>query len=514
MPRETDDRARYDELRRRAEEIADAMLPGGDAARTSPDGTANTLHELSVHQIELEMQNEELRNTQEKLEAARARYFDLYDLAPAGYLSLDQAGLISEANLTIASLLGVARATMAGTPLDRFVVAEDEDVFFRFRRRIAAGGDPPHSCELRLKVEGAAPIWARLDAIAAQDAEGSPVVRVIVTDITRRVEADLELEEDAARLKEALALLSTQMSLLAEAEAIGHVGTWRADVKSGDLRWSDEAKRILGLAFESSDGGEFEALRAAVHPDDRQLFDGPEARTRWTDRSLSTDFRIVRPDGETRWVSARGSTEMGEDGAPVVITGILLDVTERKRADEERIDDLEQAANLDRLTGLHNRRGFDLLADQAIAQAERSGQSIGLIFCDMDGLKSINDEFGHVQGDRALKDAASVMGFTLRNADAIARIGGDEFVVLTIGNDREGLTHLNERLQEGFEFFNATNERPYRLSVSSGSAWCEPGTRCRLEELRESADSEMYVEKQRRKAGQPVTRDTDRPTDD
>ena len=111
----------------------------------------------------------------------------------------------------------------------------------------------------------------------------------------------------------------------------------------------------------------------------------------------------------------------------------------------------------------------------------------------------INDEFGHAQGDRALQDAASILRFTLRSADAMARVGGDEFIVLAQGDSEEALERLNERLQEGFDFFNATNQRPYTLAMSSGTAWCEPGTRCRLEELKSLADAQMYGEKLRRR---------------
>jgi diguanylate cyclase (GGDEF)-like protein len=186
----------------------------------------------------------------------------------------------------------------------------------------------------------------------------------------------------------------------------------------------------------------------------------------------------------------------------VLVAGILHDVTDSKRDEQLRVETLEEVANVDRLTGLHNLRGFDLVAEQAIAQAQRAGQGIGLIFCDMDGLKSINDAFGHAQGDRALQDATSILKFTLRNADAIARIGGDEFVVLALGGDSQSVLSLNERLQEGFEFFNSTNERPYQLSMSAGTAWCEPGGPCSLEALKATADAEMYAEKARR--GRPA----------
>src|SRR3990172_4427764 len=117
-------------LRRQAEGIA-----GGKAFRIpenmeslSIEVARRTLHELRVHQSELEMQNEELRRAQAELDAVRARYFDLYDLAPVGYCTLAETGLILEANLTVANVLGIARGGLVRQPLSRFIRDEDQDL--------------------------------------------------------------------------------------------------------------------------------------------------------------------------------------------------------------------------------------------------------------------------------------------------------------------------------------------------------------------------------------------------
>ena len=124
-------------LRRRAEAIAGERAGGmpENLEVLSPEVARRALHELRVHQIELEMQNEELRQTQEELEASRARYFDLYDLAPVGYFTLSEQGLILEANLTAAKLLGVTRGTLVKQPLSHFVLREDQDIYYLHRRR-------------------------------------------------------------------------------------------------------------------------------------------------------------------------------------------------------------------------------------------------------------------------------------------------------------------------------------------------------------------------------------------
>ena len=143
------------------------------------------LHELRVHQIELEMQNEELRRTQGELEASRSRYFDLYDLAPVGYLTLSYHGLILEANLTAAKLFGVARKQLVKQPVTRFIVREDQDIYYRYCKQFFETG-APRACELRMLRADAAQFWARLEATAAQDADGAPMYRVVVSDINER----------------------------------------------------------------------------------------------------------------------------------------------------------------------------------------------------------------------------------------------------------------------------------------------------------------------------------------
>ena len=141
-------------LRQRAEELwrkqaADRRNPAQPTADIPLEEALNLLHELEVHQIELEMQNEELRRAQEEIAASRARYFDLYELAPVGYLTLSEKGLILEANLTAANLLGVERSQLVKRPLFRFIVPEDQDIYYLHRKRLLATRQP-QVCELRM----------------------------------------------------------------------------------------------------------------------------------------------------------------------------------------------------------------------------------------------------------------------------------------------------------------------------------------------------------------------------
>jgi|ERR1035438_1022437 PAS domain S-box-containing protein len=191
-------------LRWKAEEIA--QRKGGPSSRDrgplSPEEARETIHELQVHQIELKMQNEELRRIQAELDAARAHYFDLYDLAPVGYCILSFEGLIQEINLTAVTLLGAARATLIKQPISRFILKEDQDIYYLHRKRLFES-DEPGACELRMVKKDGTAFWARLTSTPSslvRGGDGAPGSRLVLSDITDRKQA----EEEKAKLLEQL----------------------------------------------------------------------------------------------------------------------------------------------------------------------------------------------------------------------------------------------------------------------------------------------------------------------
>ncbi len=194
-----------EELRRRAEEKAgNESYP--ELAALSPDIARRLFHDLRVHQIELEMQNEELRRTQDALEASRARYFDLYDLAPVGYLTISEHGLILESNLSAANLLGVNRNALCKERFARFIVPEEQDVYYLHCKRLFASGDP-QVYELRLQRQDGVQFYSQVNAVLARDEEsGASVGRITINDVTgqKRAEAALRESEERAAFKEQL----------------------------------------------------------------------------------------------------------------------------------------------------------------------------------------------------------------------------------------------------------------------------------------------------------------------
>jgi len=152
----------------------------------------------------------------------------------------------------------------------------------------------------------------------------------------------------------------------------------------------------------------------------------------------------------------------------------------------------------DDLTGLLNRRGFLSLAKQQLKIAQRENWELPLFFADLDGLKNINDNFGHPEGDRALQAMATILKETFRTSDLLARLGGDEFIMLAINAPAAGIQTILARLQRNLDRYNAQN-RYYQLSLSIGVAQFDPRHETTLEELIIEADKALYDHKRRKR---------------
>ena len=248
---------------------------------------------------------------------------------------------------------------------------------------------------------------------------------------------------------------------------------------------------ITGYAAdEVVERGLWEALSPEL--DERER-DSLQARLRGGDLS---GYELQMRDAQGRMITIEWNTTLlrRDDGSPEKVIAIGMDVTERARLRDE----LMWLAVRDELTGLSNRRGFLTLAEQQLKAAARDKRSMLAVFVDIDGLKSINDQLGHAEGDRALKDMAAVMRETFRDSDVVGRIGGDEMVALVTEGSPFRSDGIIQRLQTVLANFNAKNDRRYYLSASIGVARYDPDSPTAVDKLVNRADSEMYEHKQRR----------------
>jgi two-component system cell cycle response regulator len=203
----------------------------------------------------------------------------------------------------------------------------------------------------------------------------------------------------------------------------------------------------------------------------------------------SAEIDLTLADGSVAVVELR-VVETDWQGRDAYLAS-LWDVTENVR--------LRELSLHDELTGLHNRRGFIALAEQQLKVARRSDTGLVMLFADMDGLKGVNDTFGHDAGDDALRELARLMRDTLRDSDIVARVGGDEFAALLIGVDEEAANLVVERLDEALLNRSAEGVARYRLEASIGCVRYDPEQHTSLSTLIAKADELMYAEKQRRR---------------
>ena len=191
-------------LRRRAEDSYQLKLalPLQMLEEMPPKDAQLLYHELRVHQIELELQNEELRRVQVELEAARERYFDLYDMAPVGYCTVNTDGQILETNLTAATLLGVPRSALAKLRITHFMPMTQRIVYQECCASLETFGQA-ETCELQMITATGQPIWVNVIANMARSAEGGIILRVMVKDVTDRVRMDAILQAKNVELERA-----------------------------------------------------------------------------------------------------------------------------------------------------------------------------------------------------------------------------------------------------------------------------------------------------------------------
>jgi two-component system CheB/CheR fusion protein len=309
------------DLRERAEAEWQVLHKG--VAGRRPDDIARLLHELEVHQIELEVQNEELLRSQRELEESRRKFSDLYDFAPVGYLTIDQDTRITQANLTISTMLVVERTHLVGRRFIQFVQRQSMDQLYRAQRH----GASTWNGELMLRpakgVGFPALVEMRRERDSAGDDDGTGVLswRCVVTDITTRKAA-----EEALRQTEALQASEERYRGLAEQVVDGIIVT---NAEGKPLDANRAACDMFGYTLD-----EMKTLRVEDGIAAEELPKVPEAIQRASKEVLRTEWRLKRKDGSLFIAEILG--RQLPDGR---LQAVIRDITERKRLEEERADE-------------------------------------------------------------------------------------------------------------------------------------------------------------------------------
>jgi diguanylate cyclase (GGDEF)-like protein/PAS domain S-box-containing protein len=281
--------------------------------------------------------------------------------------------------------------------------------------------------------------------------------------------------------------LQARIDELHYAEALSGLGSWHVDLRTGKLTWSQGLIKLLGLCEQPAEGG----VRDFDHAEDAAAVAAAinEAHVKGT--GYRCDHRIIRGDGQIRFVQEQTHLHFDQHGEAVALTGSLLDITERKIAESR----LSYLAHHDSVSNLPNRALLEERLAASIARAQRSERLCAVLFLDIDGFKAVNDELGHAAGDELLAAVGSRLQRHLRANDTVARIGGDEFVIVldNLANNHEA----HEGARKILAVFNdpfALGGTRRRISASIGVS-IYPFTAIAPVELMRAADDAMYVVK-------------------
>ena len=365
----------------------------------------NKLHSLDVYRTELELQNEELRQTQLELEAARDRYADLYDFAPTGYFSLSEAGRIIEVNLSGAALLSTSRSELIGRPLTTFAISQD---IKSIRNHLAAVMDTGtrQVCEVGIARTDGTRIFVRLESILVRANAGTERhMRTAATDVTEK-----RLADEALRT----------LFLAVEQSPVAVVVT----DTTGSIKYANSHfSKMTGYPLDELIGKNPRILKSGQTTDQeyQELWSTIRSGKEWSGALLDK-----KKDGTTFWIRAHITPVMDNAGVIAHYMAIEEDITLEKL----RNNSLERHAAFDYLTGLPNRLlAFDRL-ENALSRMSREQTRIAVLILDLDHFKTVNDTLGHASGDQLLVQVGARLSALLRTEDTIARLGGDEFMVI------------------------------------------------------------------------------------
>ncbi|MBI5651073.1 MAG: diguanylate cyclase [Chloroflexi bacterium] len=436
-------------LRQRAEEKLRATR-GDNLDALSLDQARQLLHELQVHQIELEMQNEELRRVQGALESARARYFDLYDLAPVGYITLNPQGLILQANLRTTILLGVSRGDLVKQPLSHFIVPEDQDEYYLRRRHLFTIGTP-QVYEVRMKHNTTGDVfWARLEMTRGQDSETqAQVCRTTLSDISEQKLVHAALRENEERFRTIV-------------ESVSHIAVQGYAPDGTVTLWNPASEKLYGYSAAEALGKHLVDL--IIPPEMQIAMRQAIAQMMTTGIGIpGSELLLMRKDG-SRVAVFSNHTVTEVRGRGKELYRIDIDLTERKQLENAlhaanlllenqlgelqnlHIQVLEQSIR-DPLTHLYNRRYLNETLPREIVLAFRHNYAIGILILDIDHFKTINDTYGHLAGDETLVAIARALTTHLRASDIVCRYGGEEFLCLLMNTTQEFVLHRAEQLR-------------------------------------------------------------------
>lgn len=406
---------------------------------------------------------------QQKIATSEAMFNEAFENAPIGNAIVDIAGRLIRANRAFAAMLGRSPEEMQDLNFREITHPDDLDADVELFRSVVSGESDGYFMEKRYLRRDGTFINGKL-AVSVVRNDAGQAVRFLshVEDISQQREAERRLMAANARL-----------SLVTEAV---RGGSWHMDVATLNFQTSEALAQFA--AGQDAKPLDLDGYCALIHPDDLAKASLDPLLRGESDRS-SVEYRLETPTG-THWMRCDRRLLRDADGNPEQIVGVSIDLTD----EHERQMRAEVQASTDPLTGLLNRRGLE----QRLMELPKEC-ACGVLAIDLDGFKGVNDQLGHDAGDAVLVETAGRLRAMTRQSDLVARIGGDEFVLVLVGLDLPALEGLAERITGRLgEDFTACADSGACVGGSIGASWsAEPPVA--IEGFLSRADAALYQAK-------------------
>lgn len=397
-------------------------------------------------------------------------FIHLLESLPDGLLLVDGNGIIVKTNSRTAQIFGYSEDALMGQPVEKLIPENQRSAHASYRVDFA------RAPEVHVMGQGQPLTGLRADgtefpievSLSPLQIKGGDLIIASIRDVSQWRKSEVQFRNLLDAAPDAMLVINQegiiQFSNAQVEELLGYAGV-----------------ELLGQSMEmlvpQSARGTHSDLRERYH---QQPYVRP--------MGAGLDLYAVHKDGRDIPVEIGLSPMQTEDG--MLIIAALRDFSKQKHLN----DQLTVLSITDQLTGLLNRRGFHEVGGKLRAIARRNKAQLILVMVDINEFKGINDKFGHSVGDLYLQDMATVLQHSVREADVVARWGGDEFVVLVVDKNEKSPDILVRRIRENLVAHHKENERDYPLSISVGVATGDPD-KDNFDKLLKAADQSMYQEK-------------------